>query len=102
MPGIQTLGQPGLQTLERDQLSAGPLGRVGNLRFKAEPGATPRASSPNALQRFGQFLSSTVFRATASPEQRAQPAAVRATLSSEPVSAGAGELVTTSSVLELR
>lgn len=34
--------------------------------------------------------------------RRAQPTVVRATLSTEPVSAGAGELVTTSSVLELR
>lgn len=40
--------------------------------------------------------------AVAGQVRRAQPAAVRATLSSEPVSAGAGELVTTSSVLELR
>ncbi len=72
MPGIHTLGQPGLQTFQREQLESGPLGRVGNLSFKAESGATPRASSPNALQRFGQFLSSTLFRMTASPEQRAQ------------------------------
>lgn len=72
MPGIHTLGQPGLQTLQRDQLASGPLGRVGNLSFKAESGATPRAGGPNALQRFGQFLSNVVFRATANPEQRAQ------------------------------
>lgn len=72
MPGIQTVGQSALQNLNREHLESGPLGRVGNLRFKAEAGATPRAGGPNLFQRLGQFLSKTVFRATASPEQRAQ------------------------------
>ncbi|HET8597430.1 MAG TPA: hypothetical protein VFM22_06695 [Castellaniella sp.] len=72
MPGIQNLGQPGLQNLQRQQLESGPLGQVGNLRFKAEPGATPRTSGPNVFQRFGQFLSKVAFYVGASPAQRAQ------------------------------
>lgn len=72
MPGIQNLGQPGVQNLQRQHFDAGPLGQVGNLRFKAEPGATPRASAPNVFQRFGQFLSKVAFYVGASPAQRAQ------------------------------
>ncbi|MFC4297797.1 hypothetical protein ACFO0J_07055 [Castellaniella hirudinis] len=72
MPGIQNLGQPGIQNLQRQHLNAGPLGQVGNLRFKAESGATPRASAPNVFQRFGQFMSKLAFYVGASPTQRAQ------------------------------
>jgi len=72
MPGIQNLGQSGVQDLQRQQLEPGPLGQVGNLRFKAAPGATPRTSGPNVFQRFGQFLSKVAFYVGASPAQRAQ------------------------------
>lgn len=72
MPGIQNLGQPGVQNLQRQHLDAGPLGQVGNLRFKTGPGATPRASAPNVFQRFGQFLSKVAFYVGASPARRAQ------------------------------
>ena len=70
--GIQHPGQPGLQSLQRHDFEAGPLGHVGNLRFRAAPGATPRTTAPNALQRFGQFMSRLAFYVTASPGQRAQ------------------------------
>lgn len=79
MPGgIQNLGQPALQNLERQHLASGPLGRIGNLSFKAAPGATPRASSPNVFQRIGKFLADMAFRITASPAQRAQQRALDA------------------------
>jgi len=72
MSGIQNLGQSGTQVLHRQDLEAGPLGHIGNLRFKAGPGTTPRASAPSLLHRFGQFLSKLSFYVGASPEQRAQ------------------------------
>ncbi len=72
MPGIQNLGQSGIQHLQRQHLDSGPLGQIGNLRFRAGPGATPRASAPNILQRFGQFLSKVAFYVGASPAQRVQ------------------------------
>lgn len=72
MSGIQNLGQSGTQVLHRQDLEAGPLGHIGNLRFKAGPGTTPRASAPSLLHRFGQFLSKLSFYVGASSEQRAQ------------------------------
>ncbi len=72
MNGVRNPVQSPLQNLQRRHLDAGPLGQVGNLRFKAGPGATPRASGPNALQRFGQFLSKVAFYVGAGPAQRAQ------------------------------
>ncbi|CDM23313.1 hypothetical protein BN940_04196 [Castellaniella defragrans 65Phen] len=72
MNGVRNPVQSPLQNLQRRHLDAGPLGQVGNLRFKAGPGATPRASGPNALQRFGRFLSKVAFYVGAGPAQRAQ------------------------------
>lgn len=72
MNGVRNPVQSPLQNLQRRHFDAGPLGQVGNLRFKAGPGATPRASGPNALQRFGQFLSKVAFYVGAGPAQRAQ------------------------------
>ncbi|WP_323018713.1 hypothetical protein [Castellaniella sp.] len=72
MSGIQNLGHAPIQNVGRNNLDAGPLGQVGNLRFKAEPGATPRTSGPGVGQRILNFLSKTAFYLTASPAQRAQ------------------------------
>ncbi|KAB0614666.1 hypothetical protein [Castellaniella defragrans] len=72
MPAIQNLARSAVQDPQRQLLDDGPLGRVGNLRFKAEPGATPRAPGPNFSQRVGQLLSKIAFHVSASPELRAQ------------------------------
>lgn len=70
--GIQNIGQNPIQGPGTHGTQPGALGTVGNLRFKSEPGATPRASGPNIFQRFGQALSELAFYVTASPQARAQ------------------------------
>lgn len=72
MPGIQNLGHAPVQNVGRQNLETGPLGQIGNLRFKAEPGATPRTSGPGIGHRILNFISRTAFYVTAGPQQRAQ------------------------------
>ncbi|QEI08277.1 hypothetical protein FXN63_22410 [Pigmentiphaga aceris] len=48
-----------------------PLGRIGNLAFVGKPGATPRAPSPNLLQRIGAKIDAIITYIKASPQQRA-------------------------------
>ncbi|MBJ7265243.1 MAG: hypothetical protein JHC61_16700, partial [Burkholderiaceae bacterium] len=71
MPAIQHAGQP-VVAPQIQSPQPGALGSVGNLRFKGEPGATPRASSPNVAQNTGSFFSKLAFYCSASPQARAQ------------------------------
>ncbi len=72
MPGIQQVGQPSVSASQVQAQQPGAFGSVGNLRFKGEAGATPRAGSPNIFQRAIQSLSRLAFYVTASPQARAQ------------------------------
>ncbi|MBV7485220.1 hypothetical protein [Bordetella sp. BOR01] len=54
------------------------LGRVGNLRFRGSPGATPRARRPNIFKRMAASLSAMVVSIRQTPQQRAQTEALAA------------------------
>jgi hypothetical protein len=56
------------EALDRGVGKEGGLGQVGNLRFTAGEGGTPRVGRPNLFQRIGHAIG----RVFASPEQRAQ------------------------------
>jgi len=53
-------------------IASGALGRVGNLAFRGEAGATPRASGPNIFQRIGRALANLAYRVAGNPAQRAR------------------------------
>lgn len=72
-PNVQNTGLTSIQNQAAQQTGqTGALGSVGNLRFRGEPGATPRASGPGFFGSIKQGLSKLAFYLTASPQARAQ------------------------------